>query len=469
MTDSTVIAARRYSDLHPGYQLVHAVEAAIPVSWLRLDLIAQERKDLPVVEEFVLRLSDQGVDTIQEISGVLGIDAEIVQAAVAGQLSAETVSYLPGLQGERTVVLTPAGKRAVQDLQVVTPRRIEHQRAFDRLLWKPTLHTRSELITRAQAANDGRIILPSRRTNEVTADDVSARALNRLLDEHHNGKAPVEVLAVEDITQQPRLCLPAVLLVFTATDFDDVRLGVVVDDLYSEDHHKALIEAGGRGRLEIRVEPPTGEPDLPGELLDQRVSHETVRSLQRRADPATPDDNQPTGRVRTKPSADSVTARTDLDTLPVRSVPVFEHRDLLMSALDSARSRFLLATPLISKAVLNDDMFAKLEVMLRRTGLTAHIAYGLGRADQRHDAEAVKRLQALTRRHRNLTVVELSSEQPNVLVFDDNWVNSNFDWLSFRGAPTRPYRREEGTLVRVKSAVDERYTHYADLIDSLAR
>ena len=54
--------------------------------------------------------------------------------------------------------------------------------------------------------------------------------------------------------------------------------------------------------------------------------------------------------------------------------------------------------------------------------------------------------------------------QPNVLIFDDTWVNSGFDWLSFRDQPTRTYRPEEGTLVRDMAHVDEQYNRYVELI-----
>jgi predicted phosphohydrolase len=44
------------------------------------------------------------------------------------------------------------------------------------------------------------------------------------------------------------------------------------------------------------------------------------------------------------------------------------------------------------------------------------------------------------------------------LIFDDTWINSSFDWLSFRGGPERIYRREEGTLIRATDVVNEKYS-----------
>ncbi|PQP21141.1 hypothetical protein [Rhodococcus opacus] len=466
MTDTTAITARRFSDLHPGFELVHAVEAAIPVSWLTLELLAQERKPLPVVDEFVLRLSNRGVDKVADIAAVLGLDDDTIQAAVAQQLSAETVDYRPDYHGGRMVVLTPAGKRAVTDLATTTPKRAEQQQAFDRLVWEPMPHNASDLVTRADAQSQGMILLPSRRTHDVTADDVTARALNRILESQHRGsEIPVEVLTVEDITRQPRRFLPVILLIFSATEFDDVRLSIVVDDSTTEEHDSALIELGGAERLGIRVETPIGEPELPSELREQRVSHETVRSLQRRADTWPSPDDAVAKHVDARQSDDSTTARAELAGLTVRSVPVFEHRELLAHAMEHASRRFLLATPSVSDSVVTDDMLDKLESLLRRRGLTAHIAYGLGQADSYHDAGAVKRLGTLARRFDNLTFSHIQDVHPGILIFDDTWVNSSFSWLSYRGTPRRTYRKEEGTLVRSMDIVDDRYTQYTELIN----
>ncbi|NKS84117.1 hypothetical protein GS530_24420 [Rhodococcus hoagii] len=467
MLDTTAIAARRFSDLHPGYELVHAVEAAVPVSWLRLEVLAQESKPLPVVDEFVLRLSNRGVDKIADIAAVLGLDDATVQSAVAQQLSAETVDYRPDRHGGHVVVLTSAGKRAVTDLAMTTPQRVEQLQAFDRLLWEPTTHTSSELISRADAREHGMVILPSRRTLDVTTDDITARALNRLLESQHSGgEMPVEVLTVEGITRQPRRYLPAVLLIFSATGFDDVRLSVIVDDSTSEAHDRAMIELGVADRLRIRVEPSIGEPGLPPEVAEQRVPHETVRSLQKRADTSTSSGVAVMEQLDSRRSDDSVTARAELAGLTVRSVPVFEHRELLAEAIEHAGRRFLLATPSVSASVVTDEMASRLEAMLHRRGLIAHIAFGLGNTDSYQDPDAIQRLKALDRRFGNLTVTHLCDAHPSILIFDDTWVNSSFAWLSFRGEPPRAYRKEEGTLVRSKSIVDERYAEYTALVSA---
>jgi hypothetical protein len=467
MADTTVIAARRYSDQHPGYRLAYAGEAAVPVSLLTLDVLVQERKRLPLVDEFVLRLADHNIHKIDNMAAILGIDTATVSTAVAAQLSAETVEYRPDSSGGHKVLLTHGGRRAVEELSTVTPQRTEYPQAFDRMLWQPIPHGRSDLVTRADAESQGMRILPSSRTADVDTDDVTPRQLNLLLDQaqQDNGRPAIEVLTVEAITRQPRLYLPAVLLIFTSDAADDVRFNIVVDDMLSEPHDSALHQVGGIERTKIQVAPAVGEPDLPAPLLQQRISYDVVRDLQRRADNPPPGDSTtPTAASTGGEEHESLTARATLDALTVRSVPLFEHRELLTNALTTARTRFLLAAPFIRDAVVNGDFLSKLEVMLRRSGLNAHVGYGLVHDAAHSDVTALSKLSALARRYPRLTLAHIPEPHPNILIFDDTWVNSRFDWLSFRDQPTHTYRPEEGTLVRDKAHVDERYSYYAELI-----
>lgn len=51
-TDS--LLALRYQATRPGLELVTIIDAAIPVAMVTADVLAQDRKPLPLLEEFVL-------------------------------------------------------------------------------------------------------------------------------------------------------------------------------------------------------------------------------------------------------------------------------------------------------------------------------------------------------------------------------------------------------------------------------
>jgi hypothetical protein len=61
-------------------------------------------------------------------------------------------------------------------------------------------------------------------------------------------------------------------------------------------------------------------------------------------------------------------------------------------------------------------------------------------------------------------LARLKNTHAKILIFDQTWVATSFNWLSFRGDPSRTYRMEEGTMVRIPTLVDREYERYIELI-----
>lgn len=89
---SADILRRRFGDHRPGLQLISVVDAALPVTMLRVDVLAQERKPLPLLEEFILRFVHAGVREIYEIAALLGLQRDQVVSTVAGQISSNNLT-----------------------------------------------------------------------------------------------------------------------------------------------------------------------------------------------------------------------------------------------------------------------------------------------------------------------------------------------------------------------------------------
>ncbi|KRF28947.1 hypothetical protein ASG91_04770 [Phycicoccus sp. Soil802] len=143
---------------------------------------------------------------------------------------------------------------------------------------------------------------------------------------------------------------------------------------------------------------------------------------------------------------------------------VFEHPALLDRALETAERRLLLIAPWIRRAVVTTDFLSKLERRLK-AGVQVTIAHGYGDDDRGSDDDAIRRLGNLASRFENFSFVRLPNTHAKVLIFDDVWVSTSFNWLSFRGDPDRTYRMEEGTLVAIPKRVDEEYRRFEDVIN----
>src|SRR4051794_18207739 len=87
VTESFQLLQRRFGDERPGMQLLAVEEAAIPVTIVQADVLAQERKPLPIIEEFLLRMIAAGVGAAQDTADMLGLERAQVLEAAASQVS----------------------------------------------------------------------------------------------------------------------------------------------------------------------------------------------------------------------------------------------------------------------------------------------------------------------------------------------------------------------------------------------
>ncbi|MEU7306137.1 hypothetical protein [Streptomyces sp. NPDC007206] len=450
------LLALRYHNARPGLELVAVVDAAIPVSIVTADSLVQDRKPLPLLTEFVLRAVREGINTTKQLSGFLGLPPDMVASTVAEQLTADNLAYSYREQ-DKKLRLTAKGQATTRDLASITPDRVDIPVVFDRLLWKIGFYDSRDLISRGEAEEEGLLILPPASIDEIGTDTVTPAEINALL--RAVSTKDREVLAVKRVVaNKRRRVMPAKLLVFADMARTDIQLAVIVDDTLSDPHAHALLKLGGAAMLGISVDAPQARPELPPELERVRVPLGKVTRLQAEAATIGSDAEEPASQTNDAQSA------SDAERPEVRGVSVFEHPDLLDEALTTATRRLLLISPWVKKAVITTDFLSKLENRLRRK-VTVHIAYGIGKDGGDSDPMALRKLENLAKRYPDhLTFSRLRNSHAKVLIFDDVWIATSFNWLSFRGDKDRTYRMEEGTLVRGASLVDHEYQRYLDLI-----
>jgi hypothetical protein len=452
------LLALRYHNTRPGLELIQIVDAALPVARITAEVLAQDSKDLPLMEEFVLRLVDRKVTSARGIAGLLGLPENMVDRTVAVLFGSDDLRWArprpADTAGSPGLRLTDKGHLTAQKAAAVAPVRVNQPLVYDQMLWKVAPYDRRTAIPRGQAEENGMIMLPVARSGPVNDGDITAAEITGLLRE--NGNNNREVLQVKSITQaQARRVLPVKLLVYADADRTDIEIGVVVDGELSQAHELALIGHGGAKSLGITVAPPPERPLLDPDLEKARVPLQEV--TQHRAEQAafqlgvqTPTPGTP---AAPRPQADEI-----------RAIGVFEHPDVLDEALTHALRRLLIISPWITKAIITTDFLGKLERLLSR-GVKVNIAYGYEENDTKTDPASVRKLTNLAGRYRDkLSFTRLKSTHAKVLVYDDVWVTTSFNWLSFKGDPERAYRMEEGSLVRNRQIADTQYARYLELI-----
>jgi hypothetical protein len=427
-------------------QLIAVEDAAIPVTIVRTDVLAQERKPLPIVEEFVLRFVDADVGSAEEVAGLLGLRSDLVLQASAIQVSENN---LRRSTGDAELGLTRQGLEVVRNLAATQPVLKQLPVVFDRLTWRLADHARSSLITKKDAQDRGLTLVPAARKARIGLDDITAEAFNSLLKTRDGREKRVEILRVRKVSPNTHRYLPVQLLVYGDASRRELGLAVCIEGELATGHGLALDSINAVERLGLSVAEPEPRPRMDEDLESQRVSAEEVEVFVS----SNPDD------------ATDIRQEQDLEQLEVRSVSMLEHADLLAQALNDARQRLLIISPWVKSAVVTTDFLNKLERRLRM-GVEVTIAYGFGRNDSKSDQPALSSLDNLASRYAaKFRFARLKNSHAKILIFDDHWVNTSFNWLSFRGDAERTYRMEEGTLVKLSNRVDQAYDRYRALVE----
>ncbi|MEU8618794.1 hypothetical protein [Streptomyces sp. NPDC048623] len=457
------LLAVRFHNARPGLELVTIIDAALPVALITADVLAQDSKNLPLLDEFVLRLVQQRVTSQRGISGMLGLPERMVDQTLAELFRSDDLRWAPPAPGTEPanlrLRLTDKGRVTAETAAAVEPVRVNQAVVYDQMLWKVAPYNRNATMRRGQAEDHGLIMLPAARSGPVEDGDITAADITALLRE--NGTTNREVLQVKSISQAPsRRVLPVKILVYADEERADIQLGVVVDGELSHAHELVLIGHGGAKALGITVAPPPERPVLEADLEAARVPLQEV--TQHRAEQAAfqlgAQHPTPAPPATLEPQADEI-----------RAIGVFEHPEILEQALTHARRRLLLISPWIKNAIITTSFLGKLEARLNR-GVKIDIAYGYEENDTKTDPAAVRKLNNLAARYEDkFTFTRLKSTHAKVLVYDDVWVTTSFNWLSFKGDPDRTYRMEEGSLVRNRQITDVQYTRYLELIDEQRR
>jgi phosphatidylserine/phosphatidylglycerophosphate/cardiolipin synthase-like enzyme len=149
-----------------------------------------------------------------------------------------------------------------------------------------------------------------------------------------------------------------------------------------------------------------------------------------------------------------------------RTLHGIEHDDLLAEALSTARHRLLVVSPFVTEAVVNADFAAKLEQLLQ-LGTEVTIVCGYSEYDNRSSECAFGHLKNLAKRYDRFTFRRIKQLHAKILIFDETYVTTSFNWLSWRSdsGHDRRYRFEEGTLISSPKHADEEYEQFRALVD----
>lgn len=139
-----------------------------------------------------------------------------------------------------------------------------------------------------------------------------------------------------------------------------------------------------------------------------------------------------------------------------RILSTYDHRPLLLDALENAQNTVVILSPWIKSGGLNNEILGCIEKALQRNTRVI-IGYGISKKED-SDRWILKRLADIQKKkHGNkLLLVKLSNTHEKVLIKDNEYmVITSFNWLSFKGDPNKGFRQETGYYTESKDAIKQ--------------
>ncbi len=422
MIDRYKFLEARYASVHQHLKLLAIENIAIPISKLDIDVLGQQTDEILPTTEYILRFVDLGIDSIEGLAEALGFSESLIMDLIALEELAGNLSY----SGSPTkIAIRPQGRETLRTKQAETPKSTTKQIIFDNAQWQIKSWPFSDFETKSSLDKTKTSYYEMGKTQKHTIGqaDLDIIQINRVL-EKQNKRAKFEVHHIHRVLKRRYGFKIAKLMIFYSETGESDFI-IVINDERSMEHESILRAAGGLESLGIDFEKVGASEALA-----------TLKALSSPVDaPQTTEDGGPIGP--------------------------YEHAPLLEEALDTASKRLLIMSPWVNERVVTSLFLGKLESLLKRN-VNVVIAWGFGTDRPSEANKSSKRpLEALFKLSekypKNFQFIKLNESHAKILIYDDVYIATSFNWLSFMGDKRRKYRTEIGEMRTNANVVQKRF------------
>lgn len=482
--------ARRYG-AKPGYQLIDFLQVALPVFVIPIEAIVIASKPLGLVDEFLLRSITENINTLSTISGFLGLDEVFVKKRLGELITGDLIGYAPEPNGIAIAKVTKKGHEAIKKAMLVQAKRASFILAIDGITRQPLAVRRDRLLigvdARAYGLKEIRAF-PDDKAPEF--DDLAALDLTQAVAHGVKKEKSIEkVMSLVQVGKRMRRFQEATMLVFRSERGREIHVDFFVDGRPHKQITDAFARHDGVKSLHIleQVEDSVAQTKseiasvMPGFLA--QTATQTAATARPTLQPFVNKVGDIEFKIAEKEFAideadsravieklkqqlealnvEKVKAETDLSSIVVRLLEVYEHRPLFMGSLGNAKSRLVIISPWITDQVLNNMRLQKLQALVNN-GVEVFIGYGTSDNDSKDKGRhAIRFLSELSHKRPNLHFKDLADTHAKVLLVDDKYaVIGSFNWLSFEGDRRKDFREEMSYYVNVKAEIEKLFQIY---------
>ena len=463
----------------PNSTLVKYYEAGIPQWHMEAILTMLKPKKLSVLQEFILKFISSGIDDVSDICNFLGVNKTAVNNAVAvlqkNNLITVDIFY-------SKLKLTDKGEMALKEAATIVPEDIEYALYVDGLLGNVYLDTRKLYTSKELRSFE---IKPINTTVErPTLDSLVYEEVKRAINLFKKNHAYEQDKLEGDLQEISRVAKTYVeykkvsVLVFMNKS-EDIEFQVFDGTTRNDDYSIALQKQYNNNSRVLDFDSnfiSEAEENnslisvLPQEIIESAKSFSYKDStLEREISNLTTqldaikkndDDNDEqqkesaTERIRflEKKIDEMKNERKGAD----RILSTYDHRPLLLDALDNAQNMVVIVSPWIKSGGLNNEILGRIERALQRSTRVI-IGYGISEKED-SDRWILQRLTDIQKKKYGdkLLLVKLSNTHEKVLIKDNEYmVITSFNWLSFKGDPNKGFRQETGYYTESKEAINQ--------------
>lgn len=463
----------------PNSTLVKYYEAGIPQWHIEAILTMLKSKKLSVLQEFILKFISSGIDDISDICKFLGVNRTAINNAVAvlqkNSLITVDIFY-------SKLKLTDKGEKDLKEAATIIPEDIEYALYVDGLLGNVYLDTR-KLYTPKELRSFGiksiNTTVEKPTLDSLTYEEVK-RAINLFKKNHAYERDKLEgnLQEISCITKTYVEYKKVNVLVFMNKSEDiefQVFDGTTRNDDYSiaiqkqYNNNLRVLDFDSNDISEVK-EDNSLISVLPKEIIESAKSFSykdstlarEISNLTTQLDAIKNDDDgndeqqkeSATEKIRflEKKIEEMKNERKSSD----RILSTYDHRPLLLDALENAQNTVVIVSPWIKSGGLNNEILGCIEKALQRNTRVI-IGYGISKKED-SDRWILKRLADIQKKkHGNkLLLVKLSNTHEKVLIKDNEYmVITSFNWLSFKGDPNKGFRQETGYYTESKDAIKQ--------------
>ena len=463
----------------PNSTLVKYYEAGIPQWHMEAILTMLKPKKLSVLQEFILKFISSGIDDVSDICNFLGVNKTAVNNAVAvlqkNNLITVDIFY-------SKLKLTDKGEKDLKEAATIVPEDIEYALYVDGLLGNVYLDTRKLYTSKELRSFEIKPINTTveRPTLDSLVYEEVKRAINLFKKNHayEQDKLEGDLQEISCIAKTYVEYKKVSVLVFMNKS-EDIEFQVFDGTTRNDDYSIALQKQYNNNSRVLDFDSnfiSEAEENnslisvLPQEIIESAKSFSYKDStLEREISNLTTqldaikkndDDNDEqhkesaTERIRflEKKIDEMKNERKGAD----RILSTYDHRALLLDALDNAQNMVVIVSPWIKSGGMNNEILGRIERALQR-GTRVIIGYGISEKED-SDRWILQRLTDIQKKKYGdkLLLVKLSNTHEKVLIKDNEYmVITSFNWLSFKGDPNKGFRQETGYYTESKEAINQ--------------